>query len=172
MTREEAIYRLRGMQAANDGSFEDSVKEGLKADEPYAPGETMTFREFFKADHEAFDMAIKALEVANLEGYSSRLWKEAYERGKADAKPRWIPTSERLPEEDGDYFVTYEKGYAEDYNFPPIGIAGFDVDCESFGYWYEQFDRHTLGSLGSDWEEIKVIAWMPLPELYKGESEE
>ena len=62
MTREEAIYRLRVMQAANDGAFEDSVKNGLKADEPYAPGETMTFREFFKADHESYDMAIKALE--------------------------------------------------------------------------------------------------------------
>ena len=89
-----------------------------------------------------------------------------------EQEQRWIPVSERLPEEDGDYFVTYEKGYAEDYNFPPIGIAGFDVDCESFGYWYEQFDRHTLGSLGSDWEEIKVIAWMPLPEPYMAESED
>ena len=79
----------------------------------------------------------------------------------------WIPVSERLPEEDGDYFVTYEKGYAEDYDLPPIGIAGFEVDCEGFGYWYEHFDRQTLGSLGSEWEEIKVVAWMPLPEPYK-----
>lgn len=62
MTREEAIYRLSVMQAVNVGAFEDSVKEGLKADEPYAPGETMTFREFFKAEHEAYNMAIKALE--------------------------------------------------------------------------------------------------------------
>lgn len=82
---------------------------------------------------------------------------------------KWIPVSERLPEEGGDYFVTYEKGYAEDYNLPPIGIAGFEVDCESFGYWHEHFDRQTLGSLGSEWEEIKVIAWMPLPEPWKGE---
>lgn len=81
----------------------------------------------------------------------------------------WITVSERLPEEDGDYFVTYEKGYAEDYNLPPIGIVGFEVDCESFGYWHEHFDRQTLGSLGSEWEEIKVIAWMPLPEPWKGE---
>lgn len=25
---------------------------------------------------------------------------------------QWIPCSERLPSEDGDYLVTYEKGYA------------------------------------------------------------
>ena len=32
----------------------------------------------------ALDTAIKALEVANLDGYSSRLWKAAYEHGKAE----------------------------------------------------------------------------------------
>lgn len=38
---------------------------------------------------EYLDMAIKALEAPpddNWEGYSSRLWKAAYERGKADAE--------------------------------------------------------------------------------------
>ena len=35
---------------------------------------------------EALDMAIEALEGADLDGYSSRLWKAAYERGKAEAK--------------------------------------------------------------------------------------
>ena len=87
-------------------------------------------------------------------------------------RDKWIPVSEKLPEEDGDYFVTYEKGYAEDYDLTPIGIARFEVDCESFGYWYEHFDRQTLGSLGSEWEEIKVIAWMPLPEPYKPQESE
>jgi len=38
---------------------------------------------------EALDMAIKALEAPpndNWEGYSKRLWKSAYARGKADAE--------------------------------------------------------------------------------------
>ena len=103
-----------------------------------------------KDEIECLEMAIKALEQ----------------------EPEWIPVSERLPEEDGDYLVTYEKGYAEDYDLPLIGIVGFEVDCESFGYWYEYFDRQTMGSLGREWEEIKVIAWMPLPDPYKAESEE
>jgi len=79
----------------------------------------------------------------------------------------WIPCNERLPTEDGDYLVTYEKGYAEDYGFDPIGIAPFEVDCEGFGIWQERFDQYTLGSLGSDWVEIDVVAWKPLPEPYR-----
>lgn len=48
-----------------------------------------TFRITGDKNHEAFDMAIKALEAPpndNWEGYSKRLWKAAYERGKTDAE--------------------------------------------------------------------------------------
>lgn len=100
---------------------------------------------------EAVDMAIKAVE-----------------KREAD---RWIPVTERPPEEDGDYLVTFESGYAEDYGFDPIGIAPFEVDCEGFGIWQESFDPVSLGSLGSDWVDIPVTAWRPLPEAYEAEEE-
>lgn len=95
---------------------------------------------------EAVDMAIKAVE-----------------KREAD---RWIPVTERPPEEDGDYLVTFESGYAEDYGFDPIGIAPFEVDCEGFGIWQERFHPVSLGSLGSDWIDIPVTAWRPLPEAF------
>ena len=76
----------------------------------------------------------------------------------------WIPCTERMPDKDGDYLVTFEHGYRDDYGLDPIGIAPFEVDCEGFGFWQEQFDRVSLGSLGSDWVDINVVAWMPLPE--------
>jgi hypothetical protein len=85
----------------------------------------------------AFDMAIKALEAPPNE-YSKRLWKSAYERGKADAEQRWIPVSERLPELNQNVIVTYNK---EDE---------FRVDISYYskhGFW--------IGN---------VVAWMPLPE--------
>ena len=87
----------------------------------------------------------------------------------AQPEQRWIPVSERLPDKDGDYLVCFDEGYREDYSLDEIGIAPFEIDCEGFGIWQEEFDRYTLGSLGSEWVEIKVIAWMPLPEPYKEE---
>ncbi|MDO4754813.1 MAG: hypothetical protein Q4A54_00570 [Parabacteroides sp.] len=98
---------------------------------------------------EAVDMAIKAVE-----------------KQEAD---RWTPVTERPPKEDGEYLVTYESGYAEDYGFDPIGIAPFEVDCEGFGIWQESFDPVSLGSLGSEWVDIPVTAWRPLPEPYTEE---
>ena len=88
---------------------------------------------------------------------------------KKQEEDRWIPVTERLPEEDGKYLVTFESGYAEDYGFDPIGIAPFEVDCEGFGIWQESFDPVSLGSLGSDWVDIQVTAWRSLPEAYMEE---
>ena len=90
---------------------------------------------------------------------------------KKQKQDRWIPVTERLPEEDGNYLVTFESGYAEDYELDPIGIAPFEVDCEGFGIWQESFDPVSLGSLGSDWVDIQVTAWRPLPEAFEVEEE-
>ena len=62
----------------------------------------------------------------------------------AQPEPHWIPCSERLPEERG-FYLTTTKDKA--------------VYCD---YWNEDnFDRTEM-----------VIAWMPLPEPYKTESED
>ena len=61
----------------------------------------------------------------------------------AHIEPQWIPCSERLPEKDGYYLTTtcYRQVYVD--------------------YWNEDhFDRTEA-----------VIAWMPLPEPYKGGQE-
>lgn len=52
-----------------------------------------------KAIDEALDMAIKALEAPpndNWEGYSKRLWKSAYERGKADAEAEQVSALDKI----------------------------------------------------------------------------
>ena len=56
---------------------------------------------------------------------------------------KWIPVSERLPEEHGEYLVTDKYGRV------------------TSGLWIGNAKR---------WKD--VIAWMPLPEPYKAESEE
>ena len=62
----------------------------------------------------------------------------------AQPEPHWIPCGERLPEERG-FYLTTTKDKA--------------VYCD---YWNEDnFDRTEM-----------VIAWMPLPEPYKTESED
>ena len=97
---------------------------------------------------DALNMAIKALEQ----------------------EPRWIPVSEKLPEEDGEYLL-FGKIYEDEENY--IFIGEYDSCGEQFGIWQEQFDRRTLGCLGSEFFEYSsVIAWQPLPQPYRAESEE
>lgn len=79
------------------------------------------------------------------------------ELGENFVKPRmgeWIPVTERLPEESDDYLIT--------------NIAG-DVEMAYFAHPKD----YTISK--GEWREIcyedDVIAWMPLPQSYRGESE-
>ena len=71
---------------------------------------------------------------------------------------RWIPCSERLPEEDGQYLITVKYKHVND--------SYEDVYAEH-GEWHDgRWDMFCFGHCG-DVEDI--IAWMPLPEPYQSE---
>lgn len=71
----------------------------------------------------------------------------------------WIPVSERLPEEDGRYLVTFKSGIK-------IRMVGYG-SCKRtvLGYpighgWYSLEEAQYYA-------EDSIIAWMPLPEPYE-----
>lgn len=73
---------------------------------------------------------------------------------------RWIPVSERLPEEDGQYIITVKYKHEEGYE---------DIYVEHGEWDNGKWDMFGFGHCG---EVEKILAWMPLPEPYKAESEE
>ena len=87
-------------------------------------------------------------ELVKALNYDRDQYVKGYEDGKADAM-QWIPCSERLPEEKGDYLVT-SKG--------SIWVANW------FNYTWWGIEKHCR------WTDVE--AWMPLPEPYKEEEKE
>lgn len=75
----------------------------------------------------------------------------------AKAVQEWIPCSERLPSESGDYLCTIPLNADETYT---------EVLTFHKGRFYEDDDEW-----GATYHD-DVIAWMPLPEPYKGGDDE
>jgi len=90
------------------------------------------------------------------------LSKEIKEKAKADfielcekeSKTEWVPTTERLPGDMGYVLTT-------------IQINHKIVRVRSGNYYHGRFNNDN----GDTWlaTDEEVIAWMPLPEPYKGE---
>lgn len=85
----------------------------------------------------------------------------------------WISVNERLPEENKTVLLI-SKGWENDHDDIYIGSRKIGViEADPYG------ERNFLGikTQASDWEvrgwsyfkEPNVIAWMPLPDPYKGE---
>lgn len=77
-----------------------------------------------------------------------KLMRDSAELLSVHPEQRWIPVSERLPEDIGEYLVTDEHTH--------LYIARYDF-----------FNDHTVGY----WKRY-FRAWMPLPEPYKEETNE
>ena len=65
---------------------------------------------------------------------------------------RWIPASERLPEECGCYLITTKIEIQDLKPFYAVCSAQFD------GTYFD------IGYIGDD---VSIIAWMPLPPPYE-----
>lgn len=81
----------------------------------------------------------------------------------------WISVSERLPEEYGEYLITWTTSSSKK---PFISIC----ECEEtlvYDYEHNRFKVEWLfDDYIKDYPDVEVIAWMPLPDPYKAESEE
>ena len=74
----------------------------------------------------------------------------------AEPKTGWIPVSERLPEDT-------TKPVLISGNHKGLGVYAVDIARYNGGMW--QYDGFTF-------PDCDILAWMPVPEPYKGEGEE
>src|SRR5574344_56654 len=80
--------------------------------------------------------------------------------------PQWIPCSERLPEENGHYLVTYHhKSYG---NYLPLFD---DIYVRKMRFQNEKWMfPFNLDKEAREDEFQEVIAWQQLPSVWKGEN--
>ena len=99
-------------------------------------------------------------------GCITRLKKEAADAIEELSKPRWIPVTERLPEDEQEVLVA--RHFLSNNQLKKNAIT-------------ESFYVEVSSRIGDDWTSYsdeykikrhlhKVIAWMPLPPPPKGES--
>ena len=95
------------------------------------------------------DSVIDLFGISDRDIYAKETIEEAFCDGTLEIiepEQQWIPVSERPPEKDDDYLVTFQLLWLK-----PIEVCHFEN-----GVW----DKGAYE---------RVLAWMPLPESYRGE---
>ena len=123
----------------------------------------------------AHKMAIEALEQEPCKEQEiyEKAYKEGYDKGWSDGNfigaNRWIPISERLPEVNQRVLVTSYGRVCYAMMTSADGNSGHPV----FRLQDSLNERVVCETtVHSEFTTSRIIAWMPLPEPYKTESEE
>jgi len=97
------------------------------------------------------------------------------EHDKEMAQLRWIPVSEMLPEDLKPVNITWVNHEPEPYyhDIKDKNFVATGIHYRGQWYWYSTTCADYLGEYGSNEIDevdsaIEIIAWMPLPEVYRG----
>lgn len=120
----------------------------------YSTGK-LTHDDCIDAAHSVLDAVPPAqptdAEIQRMQDIEQAALEKAYECGKQDAV-QWISCEERLPEPGVNVLVDVLDIPADD-RFPLVGKIGDDGDwCNCYGEWF-------------------AVAWMPIPDPWKGEND-
>ena len=129
------------------------------------------------------DIITNSADLGGVWGQVLRAVKDAFIRlirtmPNVNPEPQWIPCSERLPEDIRPVIVTWKNTDPASYYQYIVGKHFTGTACYKNGkwYWYSSTTEDMLAEYGRyDSEEfdeaIECIAWMPLPEPWRGDEE-
>ena len=118
------------------------------------------------ADHLIANGVTVSGEIEELRADNERLremWAKAVSDLSKTKVQRWIPFAERLPEEDGEYLVWFDRNMFEHY----AEVRHFAKDGETVDEYDLHHEKNVWYYYDSEWGYVaclNVTHWMPLPE--------
>lgn len=178
MNKEETIKDLKKLKSFHNGSYGTAITEAIKALEQQTCDCISRAKALEMLGDEPENWTDTEKEIQEVNDY--RWFKSILEElPPVTSQPRWIPVSERLPEDLEPVNITWVNHNPESY-YAEIKDKPFTATGVYFNgqwYWWSTLCADILAEYSHNYDDIinddiEIIAWMPLPEHYNVESEE